>query len=372
MKPLFTTWTLKFMIILLIMVSTYQIFISVQVWVNVQTKVMFSRIYDEETVRALACTLNARKLNEKFTFNELSGYYSLMELVEPSSVENDSIYMFETSGNIIIGSREACAMESASHHHPDKHLYYFMTSYYVQISNILVTLLRNPKIHIVHLEYYRYFRNTPLENWFRTGKWRESHWRSSHVSDALRYVTLWRHGGLYLDTDVIVLKPTENLTNFVGRESNKWLAAGILKFSQGHTFIQDCIQEFLGDFRGDVWGYQGPELITRVLDRQCNVSCHGCGRMDVMGVIDKETTCAGVTVYPTSYFYSIHWSNWSDLFTSDKVLSEKTLKKLENSYLLHSWGMWSRNVKIFSASSQPYAVLAREHCPKIIRHIDKP
>lgn len=42
-----------------------------------------------------------------------------------------------------------------------------------------------------------------------------SYWPVPHASDILRYTTLYKFGGTYLDLDVIVLKPFD-IKNFAG------------------------------------------------------------------------------------------------------------------------------------------------------------
>ena len=47
--------------------------------------------------------------------------------------------------------------------------------------------------------------------------------RVAHTSDVLRVALLWRFGGTYLDTDMIVLRPFPSLSdvpNFISQERN--------------------------------------------------------------------------------------------------------------------------------------------------------
>lgn len=50
------------------------------------------------------------------------------------------------------------------------------------------------------------------------------------------------------------------------------MAAGILGFDTsklGRHIVNECIHEIRNNFRGDIWGYNGPGVITRVLQRIC-------------------------------------------------------------------------------------------------------
>ncbi|CAG0915856.1 unnamed protein product [Notodromas monacha] len=61
--------------------------------------------------------------------------------------------------------------------------------------------------------------------------------------DVLRYVTLFKYGGLYLDTDVIVMKPMDDLVNALGLQGPTELNGGVLAFEKHHPFIEACLKE---------------------------------------------------------------------------------------------------------------------------------
>ncbi|KAK4296514.1 hypothetical protein Pmani_030990, partial [Petrolisthes manimaculis] len=65
-----------------------------------------------------------------------------------------------------------------------------------------------------------------LEDWYGRRAWQDSYWPQSHFNDALRWLLLWKYGGVYLDLDVVVLRPLTRLTNMAARESHKFVAAG--------------------------------------------------------------------------------------------------------------------------------------------------
>lgn len=48
---------------------------------------------------------------------------------------------------------------------------------------------------------------TPAEDWYKgIDKWRTGPYFFSHITELIRLATLWKYGGVYLDTDVIVMK----------------------------------------------------------------------------------------------------------------------------------------------------------------------
>ena len=48
-------------------------------------------------------------------------------------------------------------------------------------------------------------------------KWKNREYFFSHITEIIRLATLWKYGGVYLDTDVVVMK-LDNLHNAVGAE----------------------------------------------------------------------------------------------------------------------------------------------------------
>ena len=146
------------------------------------------------------------------------------------------------------------------------------------------TIIKTTKIQqfINRIEQYEYY----APNWY------------VDVSDLARLLLLYVHGGIYLDTDVIVVKPLvaleANDKNEKGHtplpnnvlaweqqqddydrsmslitkdnDSHQLANGAILKFLNPYNeFIGDCINEYLDTYSiTNEWGYNGPQLLTRV------------------------------------------------------------------------------------------------------------
>ena len=64
----------------------------------------------------------------------------------------------------------------------------------------------------------------------------------------------------------------ENLTNFAGAEDWIDVASGIMSLSStgfGHRIANACLRDLMRNFRGDIWGNNGPGVITRTLQKFC-------------------------------------------------------------------------------------------------------
>ena len=81
-----------------------------------------------------------------------------------------------------------------------------------------------------------------------------------------RWLLLWKYGGIYLDTDVLVKEDLSNLGNFAGFESDKYVGAGVIGLTPRHELSMKALIKFAMEFDGTVWGAYGPELLTDVLE----------------------------------------------------------------------------------------------------------
>ncbi len=66
-------------------------------------------------------------------------------------------------------------------------------------------LLEYGNVHVQHIQLADYFLGSRLEQWYFCGDWRTGPFAWSHLSDALRFLTLAKYGGYYFDTDFVIL-----------------------------------------------------------------------------------------------------------------------------------------------------------------------
>ena len=112
-------------------------------------------------------------------------------------------------------------------------------------------------------------RITPAENFtrkvhgFEVGKY----W-SAHQSILLRLLVLYKWGGVYIDSDIILVRPVTSLltTNFMVWEDslNKSASNAFMMFEMGNGFLKSCLREFTEHYDGSKWAYSGSRLMTRI------------------------------------------------------------------------------------------------------------
>lgn len=203
-----------------------------------------------------------------------------------------------------------------------------------------------------------YLRGTPLQNWDFVGKVQLSKWPLSHSSDILRYVTLWKYGGTYMDLDFVFRKSLAPLgTNYAGAQYDGYIASGALNFDMdtaGRVAAHLCLRDIERNFQGYSWDQNGPAVITRVLENLC-------GTKRVANMTRQE--CLGFAVLPQHVFYVIPYPAWRLLFNPSQ--SKEAMTKVADSYGVHVWNKMSRQENVTVGLEQAYGLLAAAYCPRV-------
>lgn len=77
----------------------------------------------------------------------------------------------------------------------------------------------------------------------------------------------------------------EYLSNFAGAEDWNHIAAGVMGFDLtplGRRVADACIRDLKTNYRGNIWGNNGPGVITRTLQKICSTEHVSCFSKAVM------------------------------------------------------------------------------------------
>jgi mannosyltransferase OCH1-like enzyme len=173
----------------------------------------------------------------------------------------------------------------------------------------------------------------------------------NRISDYLRMHALAAVGGVYLDTDVEMIKPLDPLLAygacaFLGAQemdcdSPNLFSAAILGSPPGHWLPEAAksrLEEL--DARDDLDCYTGPGVITEVL-RERGIEHYPSEPIEE----------SGVRVYPIDYFYPYSWTQFFD----EGCVTE-------NTYTIHHWAhSWNpaRGSRVTRARRKVGKLLAR-------------
>eukprot|EP00316_Scyphosphaera_apsteinii_P001767 CAMPEP_0119304030 /NCGR_PEP_ID=MMETSP1333-20130426/5363_1 /TAXON_ID=418940 /ORGANISM="Scyphosphaera apsteinii, Strain RCC1455" /LENGTH=290 /DNA_ID=CAMNT_0007306839 /DNA_START=145 /DNA_END=1017 /DNA_ORIENTATION=- len=215
---------------------------------------------------------------------------------------------------------------------------------------------------VIHLERYnltQLLQDTPAAAWLtQLARWREGPYFYSHVTDVMRLALIYREGGVYMDMDMLLVRPlrlalvpstlthppptgaaSEVLGNAIGIESyidgdtsRPILNGALLIFEPGSSFILSALHEFATTYKPELWGWNGPELLTRV-HLSCATSQQGHSR---------------VQIEPPVAFYPVHWLD-VPLFASRTQLERQyrlwdTIR--QSSYAVHLWNRKTAEVAV--------------------------
>eukprot|EP01103_Thecamoeba_quadrilineata_P019306 TRINITY_DN7757_c0_g1_i1.p1 TRINITY_DN7757_c0_g1~~TRINITY_DN7757_c0_g1_i1.p1 ORF type:complete len:317 (+),score=40.63 TRINITY_DN7757_c0_g1_i1:400-1350(+) len=165
-------------------------------------------------------------------------------------------------------NRHGRSLESVFFHHPDALVRIYSNTLPLDRFTELTSL--GFDVAVQRYELRELLRGSPLEKWSANKDvrmWeRSKHWYS-HLTDVLRLFLVWKEGGTYLDTDVIIVRPLSDLHNVIGRVRDDRINGAVMRFEKGNRFLKDCMEELVKKFDPSEWAANGPDLITRVYEQ---------------------------------------------------------------------------------------------------------
>jgi FkbM family methyltransferase len=142
--------------------------------------------------------------------------------------------------------------------------------------------------------------NSPItENKFISQAFKTKNW--AFVSDYVRFWVLQKYGGIYLDTDMYILKSLEPLCSercFLGSERTEYVSCGIIGAISGHWYLKECLDVYETiHFNEKTKHPSSPVVITNILkDKGCIFK-------------DKKLKFEDISIYPPSFFYPLNFKH---------------------------------------------------------------
>ena len=289
----------------------------------------------------------------------------VLEFLNPECEVQFFMTWISTVGSF--GRREILAVESVFKAHPRACLMILSrTMDSVHGYRILKPLLDHGfKVLAVTPDFPFLLKNTPAEAWFddmKSGRTDPGEIPlAQNLSNLMRLAVLYKYGGVYLDTDFLVLKSFKGLKNTIGAQSidavsKNWtrLNNAVLVFDMNHPLLFKFIEEFALTFDGNKWGHNGPYMVSRVVHRV------------------KGRPGYNFTILPPIAFYPVDWIKIGSLFKMPKDRAESKwveakLHQLNGQiYGVHLWNKQSSKLMIEVGSVMER--LISEHCV-LCKHI---
>lgn len=154
--------------------------------------------------------------------------------------------------------RQACAIESTARHNPERDIFVVFASPVgfagngsdpfdrrMHVPEIVKRLNAFPNIHLRNANLTTFIAGTPMEALERRGMVYRSTWPPIHLADVMRLLVIYRYGGIYLDSDLIVMRSFRELRPvFLTEEEQQFLNNGAMGTTHdgfGHEFFEEMI-----------------------------------------------------------------------------------------------------------------------------------
>lgn len=187
--------------------------------------------------------------------------------------------------------------------------------------------------------------NTYVKEAYENKKW-------AFVTDYVRLYALYNYGGIYMDTDVEVVRNLDEFLeneSFFGFEDSNHVSTGIMASKKNNQLIKEIINHY--DTRNFIMKDGKLDMTTNVIIITEILSKKGLKKNN------KKQTIEGLTIYPSEFFcpldcnskklrktrntHAIHWfsGSWLDLKTKLKmkiwkiglnIIGEKNMHKISN------------------------------------------
>ncbi|KAI8616655.1 nucleotide-diphospho-sugar transferase [Chytriomyces sp. MP71] len=209
------------------------------------------------------------------------------------------------------------------------------------------------RIRIEALDFPRTFSDTPLEPWHAQQTHLQSKWVDQNLGNAFRLAVVYKRGGVYLDLDIIsvnALSARGVLGRSLAMQDKDAMNNAFLAFPSGDAFVWVAMEEFVHGFNGNVWGKNGPEVITRTYKKRCKK--------------DPQPFCEGLSIAPVQRFYPFGYKQKHVMFEDWRTQCDVMQRMANESVGMHWWNRRAKSVEVMS-NATVLAVVMKAHCPAL-------
>lgn len=173
-------------------------------------------------------------------------------------MHNFLVFLVVVVANRLNFERQACAIEAAAHHNPDRDVFVLFASPVgfainqsdafertKSISVDIKLLSTIPNVHLRNVNISTLALNTPMLELEQSGRVYRSPNVAIHLADVVRLLVLYKFGGVYLDTDMIARRSFADLPPvFLAAEPDELsnAAMGSTHDGFGHAFFHTIIR----------------------------------------------------------------------------------------------------------------------------------
>ncbi|KAJ3344491.1 Lactosylceramide 4-alpha-galactosyltransferase [Entophlyctis luteolus] len=246
-----------------------------------------------------------------------------------NDIEIPPIFHFIHYGGKFKKAFYMCSVESAARQNP-RHTVFVHTSnaldFETNIANWRVSVGRavSDRVKSIALDMDEVFSGTPIQGWWQRDEYTTGQFGQQQVGNALRLALLWKYGGVYADMDIISINSVDGMGRSIAADDKSMINNAFLSFPQNDPFMMVLMEVFVRDYNADVWGFNGPWLVTKVYNGLCRVDARTDQKGDVVNGVSETSaenaraSCRNLTVAAPYRFHLVHtddretlYENWS-------------------------------------------------------------
>ena len=151
-------------------------------------------------------------------------------------------------------------LDTVCKHHPGAQIdVYVQAGTPARIHPSVVEAMRKVGCSVVEQRFdpLTFFEGTPFEAFAAANmtKLLDGPYRTTMITDLVRMAALWKNGGWYLDTDVVVLRPLTSLRNVAAYQNmeKKTLNGAVMHLEKGSRFIEHVASILPGCTLEAIW-----------------------------------------------------------------------------------------------------------------------
>lgn len=133
---------------------------------------------------------------------------------------------------------------------------------------IIQQCLKSWKKHLPDYEFILWdSNNITLDNEYARKAFKEKKW--AFLTDYMRFKILFEHGGIYLDTDILLCKslsPLLHNDSFWGRADNGFIEPVVIGAIARHPMIYECLKYYQSDCIGNSY-IEVPKIVTPIFNQ---------------------------------------------------------------------------------------------------------
>ena len=158
--------------------------------------------------------------------------------------------------------------------------------------------------------------NFPVDS-FEFTRWAYQKKKWAFVADYVRLFVLYEHGGIYLDTDMLVLKDFSDFLHYdlvLGKEDERYLSAGMIASEKKHPYLKNLIIYYDSNpVREPI-----PKVLTRLFEEYLQTN----------NLSQENLEEKNIKVFEAKYFYP---------FDQNQISKFNYYNAPKESYAVHLW-----------------------------------